>query len=384
MNDLVVMLTALELEYRAARATLTDVRLRRHPAGTRFEVGRLLNGKGQVALALAGKGNHPAAVLAERAIADFDPAALLFVGIAGALWPMIELGDVVVATHVYAYHGGTSQDDGLKARPRTWEIPHGPDQIARHLARSGTWARGLPHGLAVPTVHFGPIAAGEIVQDSATSNQARWIREHYNDALAIEMEAAGVAQAGHLNNSRPVIVIRGISDRADGTKTSTDGVGWQQRAAVGAAAFGAALAGELVLDGNEAHPDLRQAAWSQQPGQESTNIATGHAHVGVQAGQIFGNIHIGPGPGAAVSLATHVADFGKRLRLAHEAGQLDASTYEAASAELAVVRKSLTAGAGQNAGKLMAALKKLRGLIANTAELAAHLAVIISAAKGLS
>ena len=39
------------------------------------------------------------------------------------------------------------------------------------------------------------------------------------DALAIEMEAAGVAQAGHLNGAA-VGIVRGISDRADGTKAS--------------------------------------------------------------------------------------------------------------------------------------------------------------------
>ncbi len=72
----------------------------------------------------------------------------------------ITLGDVVIATHVYAYHGGTSQDDGLKARPRVWEISHGADQIARHLDRSGAWMRQLPSGAAVPKIHLGPIAAG--------------------------------------------------------------------------------------------------------------------------------------------------------------------------------------------------------------------------------
>ena len=76
-------------------------------------------------------------------------------------------------------------------RPRVWEIPHGPDQIARHLDRTGGWMRQLPSGSAPPKIHFGPIAAGETVQDSAISDQAQWIREHYNDALAIEMEAAG-------------------------------------------------------------------------------------------------------------------------------------------------------------------------------------------------
>ena len=112
MNGLVVILTALDLEYRAVRDKLTDLRLHRHPAGTRFEVGRLAHSKCRVALALVGKGNHPAAVLAERAIAEFAPVAVLFVGVAGALWPGVALGDVVIATHVYAYHGGTSESDG--------------------------------------------------------------------------------------------------------------------------------------------------------------------------------------------------------------------------------------------------------------------------------
>ena len=43
----------------------------------------------------------------------------------------------------------------------------------------------------------------------------QWLREHYNDAVAVEMEAAGVAQAGHLNDGLPAIMVRGISDYAD-------------------------------------------------------------------------------------------------------------------------------------------------------------------------
>jgi 8-oxo-dGTP diphosphatase len=59
-------------------------------------------------------------VLAERAIAEFAPAAVLFVGVAGALRPQVALGDVVVATHVYAYHGGTSEDDGIISAVKGW------------------------------------------------------------------------------------------------------------------------------------------------------------------------------------------------------------------------------------------------------------------------
>ncbi|SRR5712691_4534115 len=119
-----VVLTALDVEYDSIRSKLTDVRAQSHPAGTRFEVGRLADGECRVVIAQVGKGNLAAAVLAERAIGEFDPAALLFSGVAGALRSSIALGDVVVATHVYAYHGGTSLDDGLKSRPRVWEISH--------------------------------------------------------------------------------------------------------------------------------------------------------------------------------------------------------------------------------------------------------------------
>jgi len=384
MNDLVVILTALNLEYRAVRDTLTDLLLHPHAAGTRFEVGRIDGSNCRVALVLVGKGNHPAAVLTERAIAEFDPAAVLFVGVAGALWPQIDLGDVVVATHVYAYHGGTSENDGLKARPRAWEISHRADQIARHVARTGGWARRLPPDLPVPRVQFGPIAAGEVVQDSTASDHARWIRDHYNDALAIEMEAAGVAQAAHLNDSLPVIVVRGISDRADGTKAVTDAVQWQPRAAVNASAFAVAVAVELAT---EQRPDdaPREREPTRSPPQGNVyNIATGDARVGLQAGQVIGDIRITPERVAPTDLAALIAEFRLELGQARRAGLLDESTYEAAQAELERVTQSLSPATEQNHSKLMVALKRLRGLIADVADLAAKIATVISAARGMS
>lgn len=386
----VVILTALDLEYEAVRAKLTRLRVHRHPAGTRFEVGRLADDGCEVVLALVGKGNHPAAVLAERAIAEFAPVAVIFAGVAGGLWPTIALGTVVVATHVYAYHGGTSEDDGLKARPRVWEIAHGPDQIARYLARSGSWARHLPAGAARPRIRFGPIAAGEVVQDSVISDHARWVRAHYNDALAIEMEAAGVAQAAHLNNALPVVVVRGISDRADGTKSATDGENWQPRAAANAAGFAVALAAELAAD----RPSARRAAaepaptptsaFASAPGMTTNNVATGNARVGVQAGQIYGDITIGAEPGRPADLAAGLAELRQLLKRSHRDGQLDEVTYAAAEAELAVAGDCLQENTPQARNALLVALKRLRGLVAEVSELAARVAAVIAVAKALT
>ncbi|REF35206.1 5'-methylthioadenosine/S-adenosylhomocysteine nucleosidase [Thermasporomyces composti] len=405
----VVILTALNLEYQAVRKKMRQVRVEWASGGTRFEVGQF-GERCQVALGLVGKGNHSAAVLAERAIHLFGPAAVLFVGVAGALWPSVKLGDVVVASQVYAYHGATSEDDGLKARPRAWEIAHVAGQVVQHVARSDEWARDLAD---TPKVHFGPIAAGEVVHDSAISDQARWVREHYNDALAIEMEAAGVAQAAHLNRSLPVVVIRGISDRADGTKAATDAENWQPRAAAHAAAFAVALVDELVaaprgdqanpmtVGATRARPEFARTApeprelqrigpdgvssdWmgSERFGVVHQNIATGNARVGIQAGTIQGSVVVGGDRERSIDLAADLADLRRLLERAYRDGRLDEESYAAATAELDVADDSLRKESPPT--KALVALKKLRGLVADVADLAAKVATIIAVAKGLS
>ncbi|WP_081913629.1 5'-methylthioadenosine/S-adenosylhomocysteine nucleosidase [Glycomyces sp. NRRL B-16210] len=254
----VVILTALNTEYMEVRQHLRSIERHRHKAGTLFEAGSVDDSICRIALCLTGVGNAPAAVVAERAIQEFSPVAVLFVGVAGGLGNAVELGDVVVASHVYAYHGGTSEDDGLRARPRTWETAHQLLQLAQEVDRSDTWRHRLPPETSPPKVHFRPIAAGEIVQNSRISNEALWIRDHYNDAAAIEMEAAGVAQASHLNGA-PAAIIRGISDRADGGKTSANDANWQPRAAANAAAFAVELAAALISDTALAAPSTDQA-----------------------------------------------------------------------------------------------------------------------------
>ncbi|MEJ3748270.1 5'-methylthioadenosine/S-adenosylhomocysteine nucleosidase [Actinomycetes bacterium KLBMP 9797] len=387
MTDVpIVVLTALDLEYQAVRERMAVLRTHRHRAGTRYELGRLADGRCRVALGLVGAGNQSAAVLAERAIAEFSPRALVFVGVAGALWGHIKLGDVVVATRVYAYHGATSQDDGLKARPRAWEISHEPEQIAHQLARAGTWTRSLPPGTPVPAVRFGPIAAGEVVQDSATSDQARWIKDVYNDAVAIEMEGAGVAHAGHFNRSLPVVVIRGISDRADGTKATTDGAYWQPRAVANAAAFATALADELARElshGGPSGPTARRSGGDM--GDSTTNIAKGNARVGVQAGRVVGPVTVGHAPQPVDDdLADELADLRLLMKKARAAGELDESTYTAAKHELDIVTESLPPSSEQGRNTVLTSLKKLRGLLMDLTELAAKVTAIIVAVRGLS
>jgi nucleoside phosphorylase len=185
----------------------------------------------------------------------FRPPALLFAGVAGAVKDDIHLGDIVVATKVYAYHGGKDEDDGFLARPRAWDAPHELDQLARYIARTASWTRLLAPTCRdrEPVVHFKPIAAGEVVLNSRDTPLARQLHRAYNDAAAIEMESAGVSQAGHLNRSLPVLTVRGISDKADGAKRTTDEADWQSTAAAAAAAFVVTLAAEIIPDAASAN-----------------------------------------------------------------------------------------------------------------------------------
>jgi hypothetical protein len=65
---------------------------------------------------------------------------------------------------------------------------------------------------------------------------ARFIREHYSDALAVEMEGRGFLEALHMNAEVDGVVVRAISDQLSGKK-ETDAGGWQPVAAENAAAL---------------------------------------------------------------------------------------------------------------------------------------------------
>ncbi|MER8044898.1 5'-methylthioadenosine/S-adenosylhomocysteine nucleosidase [Streptomyces sp. NPDC094032] len=382
----VVILTALNLEYQAVRRRLTDLELHRHERGTRFEVGTVRGTSCRVALGLTNKGNHAAAVIAERAIQEFSPVAVLFVGVAGALWDATRLGDVVMASHVYAYHGGTSEDDGLKARPRVWEAPHGISQLASHLARLDDWADPTPGHEDRPHLRFGAIAAGEIVQNSRISAEAKWIRQHYNDALAIEMEAAGVAQAGHLSGA-PVAIVRGISDRADGTKNSSEDRNWQPRAAANAAAFAIRLAVELVGEQEEAaampRDDRVRSADRFDRGVSNT---VHNSTVGIMAGSVTGSsVHMNgvskaPGP---TDLITELNGFRDQLGWHRTEGALDEDSYREALTDLDSALRSARERTPESSKRTVMTLKRLRGLVADCPALVAALAPMVASAGDL-
>jgi adenosylhomocysteine nucleosidase len=222
----------------------------------------------------------------------------MFVGIAGGLRSWLQLGDVVVATKIYGYHGGRSTDEKFQTRPQAWNIPHAVEQVAQHVARLRKWHTDPP------AVHFQPIAAGEVVLTGQRSALAIFLRDNYNDAIAVEMEAGGVAQAGHLNMGTPTVIIRGISDYADNTKDTTDETTARQKAVTNAAAFAMALIGQLAVT----KPRRGHHTYT------FNNVATDKANIVNNVGM--------PHP-AAPPPADTLADVTAAMWAEHRAGRLD-------------------------------------------------------------
>lgn len=252
-SPVALVVTPIRVEFNAIREHLIDCGELRRVKGTMFYGGRLPHSPWQVVVSRPGPGNINAATIAERAISHFRPELVMLVGIAGRLKAELSLGDIVVGTKIYPIHSGIEKDDGFQPRPDGLRACDWLLDEAKRVDANDVWRSALPDRTcsAKPRVEFEAIAAGDVVLDAENSELRRRCREFYSDAAVIEMEGAGVAQACHLNNV-PMIDIRSISDRADGSKKKTDKVGGQELAARNATTFAMAMLAQLEPTGRAA------------------------------------------------------------------------------------------------------------------------------------
>lgn len=256
-----VILTALMTEHKAIEAHLEpfgkDTRLLEtiHPNGTIYTQGRFTTSTcaWNVAIAQIDMGNVSAAIEAIRAIEYFNPRVILFVGVAGGIKD-VEIGDVVAASVVYSYDCGKVIDDRTLPRPKLGEADYDLLQRAQAEARKDDWRNRIRPSVTMlseksPTVYVKPIAAGEKVIASSQSEVYKYLREHYDDAIAVEMEGFGFLKAAQQVKSVSAIVIRGISDLLD-DKELVDKKGSQEIAVRHASAFAFEILAKFGGNGN--------------------------------------------------------------------------------------------------------------------------------------
>jgi adenosylhomocysteine nucleosidase len=198
-------------------------------------------------------GKVNAAIITTLLIAEFNPTAILFSGTAGAIDPALRQGDVVVGAIVAQHDAGLQAPDGLRRRGMRNPLTGTLDPLMLPAPESLLEAaRRSAHELRLPSVRTSDgddrtpqIVEGVIVTgDVFLSDPAR--RDALREALgatAIEMEGAAVVQTCR-QFSVPCLVVRSITDRADGKATDNYEV-FRATASENAAALVASVIGNL-------------------------------------------------------------------------------------------------------------------------------------------
>ena len=157
----------------------------------------------------SGIGKVNAAICAQILATVFQVTAIINTGIAGSLQAEINIGDIVLSTDL-VHHDMDAVGFGyaLGQIPGMKEFSFEADDTLRTLAAEACKEVN-------PDIHVfcGRIASGD--QFVSSQEKKDHISQNFH-ALCTEMEGAAIAQAAYLNHV-PFLVVRAISDKADGS-----------------------------------------------------------------------------------------------------------------------------------------------------------------------
>lgn len=169
-------------------------------------------------------GKVASTITASILIQKYKIDCLIFVGVAGATAPHLNIGDIVISNQLYQHD--------MDARPlfNKFQIPltdtiffeadlrliayakNSAEQFVDHIENFISFPTRQDFSIVNPTVLVGKIASGDqFISDSVKTNA---LLTEMPDILAVEMEGAAVAQVCSEYHI-PFVVIRVISDKAN-------------------------------------------------------------------------------------------------------------------------------------------------------------------------
>lgn len=179
---------------------------RRAEAGIRFMEGSFC-GK-TVVVCKSGVGKVNAAVTTQLLISVFGVEAVVFTGVAGALDPELEVGDLVVSSDCMQH-----DMDAAALGYSRGVIPYQERSVFAADAYLQELALQAGERLFPGRIRLGRVLSGD--QFIANREVGAALRNELSGACA-EMEGAAVAQVCDMNGV-PFVVIRSMSDKADGS-----------------------------------------------------------------------------------------------------------------------------------------------------------------------
>lgn len=162
----------------------------------------------QVVLVRSGICKVNAALCTQTLITQFDVDAVIFTGVAGALDPSLDVGDIVISSDAIQHDVDATAFGYAPGQIPGLELAFSADENLVSKAR-----RAAANALGDNKVIVGRVLSGDIFL--ADPDKAREL-EHKFQGACVEMEGAATAQTCH-RYGIPFVIIRSISDRADGS-----------------------------------------------------------------------------------------------------------------------------------------------------------------------
>jgi adenosylhomocysteine nucleosidase len=221
------VLTVLPVEMRAVLGvlrTMRDYRRRRldhgplaHEAWVPDTGGRRVR---VAAVQTLRPGTESAALAFRGLVEEYRPATVLLVGIAGGVGKDVRIGDVVLSDQMIAYDARAVAGDGVHHRGQAQAVAATLGHRLNEFL-TDTPLRQERAGGGTFQIHHGPIGSGNAVVKDAGAEIRLWLNAVNEKVLAVETEAAGVAQSFHESVGVDLgwLTVRGISDAADQDKS---------------------------------------------------------------------------------------------------------------------------------------------------------------------
>lgn len=185
----------------------------------KFHKGKI--GSVNIVAMLGGMGKVNAVISAQLLISNFKLDALIVTGLAGALNPEYEIGDIIIAKEAFQHDCGFLGNDGLVTHaPGTMpeiSIGTGQESFIRNLYIPKDIKSIRPSFTSIeidgqnrnPEIHIGRVATG----DQFIANDKKKDELIKLGADLVEMEGSAIVELGPIFNI-PIIIIRVISDKA--------------------------------------------------------------------------------------------------------------------------------------------------------------------------
>lgn len=197
---------AMEVEVRTLKSQITDPVVSTK-AGMEFVAGRI--GTTEVVVVRSGVGKVNAGICVQILVDQFKVTHVLNTGVAGSLNAGINIGDIVVSTDamyhdvdatIFGYQKGEVPQLGVASFP----ADEGLRALAVNAVHAATPEVSVFEGRVVSGDQF---IADNVIKESLI---------HDFHGMCCEMEGTAIAHAAYVNRI-PFVIIRAISDKADGS-----------------------------------------------------------------------------------------------------------------------------------------------------------------------